>query len=123
MRFDMNDPAIRLKFEVLTREVESMPIAIRPLITDLAARPGVTAADGHRSTFRTEQPFLDWFRSIMGAVHGFGGWRSPGHNQVGVTFCLQSQLAHRFSPLLSSHLRFIFIFGCSTPARTLSSRS
>ena len=79
---DMNDPAVRLKFEVLAREVESMALAIRPLITDLAARPGVTAADGHRPTFRTEQPLLDQFRIGMSAVNGFGrGGESPGHNQ------------------------------------------
>src|ERR1700735_827854 len=40
----------------------------------------------------------------MSAVYGFGrGGESPGHNHVGVTFSLQSQLAHRFSPL------FIFL--------------
>ena len=56
---DMNDPAVRLKFEVFARDMESTPFAIRPLITDLAARPRVIDADGHRPTFRTEQPFLD----------------------------------------------------------------
>src|SRR5207253_11455274 len=113
---DVDDPAVRLKFQIFASQVESPAFAIRPLVTDFAARFRLVDADGHRPTFRTEQPFLDYFRIGVGAINGFRRRSEvPGHDHVFIPFSLQRQLAHRFSPL--------FIFGCSMPARTSSSWS
>src|SRR5260370_3262960 len=112
--YDCNNPAIRLNPQKFSGKIESTRFTVRPLVTDLAAGPRLIDADGHGPTFRTEHPFLDYFRIRVGAVHGLRRRsEAPCHDHVRVTFGLQRQLAHRI---------FSFLIGFIA-ARTSSSRS
>jgi len=55
----VNEPAIRLNFQVFTGNVECSAFAIRPLVANLATWSRLVDADRHRPTVGTEQPLLD----------------------------------------------------------------
>jgi len=110
---DMNDPAVRLKFDVFAREVESPPFASRPLITDLASRPRIIDTDGHRPTFRSKQPFLDELRVVWARYTASGG---AANRLVTTTWVLPS--------VFRVNLLIVFLLFSSSvvpaPARTSS---
>src|SRR5262249_1366227 len=88
--FEMNDFAVRLEFQVFTREMESTAFSIRPLETHLATRFCLADAHRHRPAFRSEHPFLDYLRIGMRAVNRFRmRSEAPGYDHVFVTFGFQ----------------------------------
>src|SRR5277367_410324 len=119
---DMNNPAVRLKFQKFACDVETTAFAVCPFVTEFAAWFRLIDANGHSPAFRTEQPFLDDCRIGVGAVHGLGRrGEAPRHYYVRIAFSSQRQPAHRDSPFLGCFL--VCFVGCWVAARTLSSRS